>query len=95
MKRFDNIVTGLTCGLIAPAVVFVIYFSIHDPMLHILDVFHRLTESGVISYYMSLCAIANLLLFFIFLKFNIERAARGVLGATIIYAFTVLFLKLI
>ncbi len=94
MKKVDNIFSGLAGGLIMPLIVLAGYFSIHDPKLSLIDVFHRLLESRVMSYYLSLCAIANLLLFFIFLRFNAEKAALGVLGATIVYAFTVLFLKL-
>ncbi|MEO8086164.1 MAG: hypothetical protein ABI763_05065 [Bacteroidota bacterium] len=86
--------TGLIGGLLAPAIVFAVYFKIHDPELNLVDAIHRLIESGIISYYLSLCVIANLLLFFIFLKLNAELAARGVLGATFIYAFTILILKL-
>lgn len=95
MKRKNSLFTGIVCGLIAPVVVFVVYFSIHDPLLNLIDVVRRLNASGVISYYLSLSAIANLALFFLFLKFNAEKSARGVLGATIIYAFIVLILKLI
>jgi hypothetical protein len=94
MKKYDTMPVGLGGGLIAPAIVFIIYFLVHDPGLNFVDMIHRLVESKVISYYISLCAIANLLLFFIFLRVNAEKAARGVLGATILYAFTVLALKL-
>jgi len=95
MKNYNNMVIGLVCGLLAPAIVFGVYFKIHDPGLELKDMIQRLTESGVLTYYMSLSVIANLLLFFIFLKINAELAARGVLGATIIYAFTILILKLL
>lgn len=94
MKNADSMIIGLACGLIAPALVLVGYFSIHDPQLNIVDSIRRLYESGVLSYYLSLSSIVNLGLFFLFLKFNAEKSARGVLGATIICAFTILFLKL-
>lgn len=94
MKKYNNIFIGLAGGVAAPAVAFIIYFKIHDPRLGIQDTVLRLQESGVLSYYASLSAIVNLLLFFLFLRLNAERAARGVLGATILYAFIILFLKL-
>lgn len=93
MKKANNMLTGLACGLAAPAIVFVTYFSIRDPYMHLADSVQRFYESGVLSYYISLSAIVNLGLFFLFLKFNADKSARGVLGATIIYAFTILFLK--
>ena len=94
MKKFDSMISGLVAGLMFPAVVFFAYFWMRDPQLHIFDQVKRLKESGVLSYYLSLAVISNLGLFFLFLRTNAEKAARGVLGATIIYAFTVLFLKL-
>jgi hypothetical protein len=94
MKGFDRMWTGIAAGLLAPMLVFVIYFSVKDPGLHIADQLKRQSEANVLSYYVSLCAIVNLLLFFIFLRLNAERAARGVLGATILYALSVVFLKL-
>jgi len=94
MKEFDRMWIGVTFGVIAPLVLFIIYFLVRDPALHIADQVSRLNESGVLSYYVSLCALANLLLFFLFLRMNAERAARGVLGATILYAFTVVILKI-
>ena len=94
MKKYDSILLGLAVGLLTPALAFAIYFSIRDPQLHLIDVLARLTESGVLSYYISLSAIANLLAFFLFLRVNADRAARGVLGATLVYAFSILFIKI-
>jgi hypothetical protein len=93
VRKLDTMLTGLLGGLLVPLLVFAAYFSIRDPQLGLGMIVMRLVDSGVITYYMSLCAIANLLLFFLFLKINADRAARGVLGATIIYAFTVLLIK--
>jgi hypothetical protein len=95
MKRYDRMWIGISVGLLAPMLAFVIYFSVRDPGLHIADQLKRQSEANVLPYYVSLCAIVNLLLFFIFLRLNAERAARGVLGATILYALSVVFLKLI
>ena len=95
MKKFDRMWVGLTGGLVSPLLMFVIYFSFRDPGLHIADQVSRQAEANVLAYYVSLCALVNLLLFFICLRGNAERAARGVLGATILYAFTVVLLKVI
>ena len=38
----------------------------------------------------SLCVFANVGVFWLFLQKKYEKAARGVLGATILYAFVVL-----
>lgn len=86
---------GLAAGLLVPVFSYVTYFKIHDPLLSLADVTRRLDESGVLTHYLSLCVITNLLLFFLFLRINAERAARGVLGSTIFYAFMILIFKLL
>ena len=95
MKAIDRMWIGISGGLVAPMLLFAIYFSIRDPGLQIADQINRMIAAKVLSYYVSLCALINLLLFFIFLRINADRAARGVLGATILYAFTIIFIKLI
>ena len=95
MKKPDTLSFGLIGGLVTPLITFALYFSIRDPQLKLVDQVHRLVESKVISYYLSLCAGANLALFLLFLRFDAERAARGVLGATILYAFAIILLNLL
>lgn len=95
MKKYDHMWIGFVVGLLAPLLLFVIYFSLRDPGLHIADQMKRQAEANVLSYYVSLCTLVNLLLFFMSLKANAERAARGVLGATILYAFIVIIIKVI
>ena len=94
MKKANSLLTGFLAGLFLPALIFAGYFTIRDPLLRLTDVIRRLFELKVLSHYISLCAIANLALFFLFLKWNAERSARGVLGATILYAFLILLLTL-
>jgi hypothetical protein len=95
MKAYDRMWFGLIGGLLSPLFFFIIYFSIRDPNLRIADQINRMIEANVLAYYVSLCALVNLLLFFVFLRLNAERAARGVLGATILYAFFVIIIKLV
>ena len=95
MKKYDRMWIGLVSGLVLPVLAFVVYFSLRDPALHISDQITRQAEANVLAYYVSLCALVNLLLFFMFLRSNSERAARGVLGATILYAFSVVIIKLL
>ena len=42
----------------------------------------------------SLCVFANLLVFMGFIRLKYDRSARGVLGATILYAFAVLISRI-
>jgi len=95
MRNYDHMWIGFLVGLLAPLLLFVIYFSFRDPGLSISDQIARQAESNVLSYYVSLCTLVNLLLFFMSLKANADHAARGILGATILYAFTVVIIKVL
>lgn len=52
-------------------------------------------EGGLLSKVLSLAAIPNLFVFFVFIKKRQDNRAKGVLFATILIAITTLILKLI
>ena len=91
MKRIDRLWIGFIVGLCSPPLMFVIYFSLRDPLLSISEQISRQSEAKVITHYLSLNALVNLLVFFVFLRMNAERAARGVLFATMMYLLLLFF----
>ena len=83
---------GFFVGLIAPFVA----FSVFVLFVLELDLFQTITEVSKIDklpHIISLSLLINLLIFFMKIKTKREKAARGILGATIFYAFIVLYLK--
>ena len=86
-------IKGLFIGLIAPIIAFVIYvaFYLGDDVV---DTYNSLVKMNKLTHVISLSALINLLLFFMNLKTNRDLNAKGILFATMIYAFIVLGLKL-
>lgn len=85
---------GFFVGLIAPFVA----FSVFVLFVLELDLFQTITEvskSDKLPHIISLSLLINLLIFFMKIKTKREKAARGILGATIFYAFIVLYLKFV
>lgn len=85
---------GFFVGLIAPFVA----FSVFVLFVLELDLFQTITEvskSDKLPHIISLSLLINLVIFFMKIKTNREKAARGILGATIFYAFIVLYLKFV
>ncbi len=84
---------GLILGLTLPVLTFLVFFLIlHDDLslaAFVREVIIRKVSTQVIS----MCAVPNLLLFFIFIWTNKLLSARGVLAATFIIAFVVLIIK--
>ena len=85
---------GFIVGLIAPFVA----FSVFVLFVLELDLFQTISEvskSDKLPHIISLSLLINLVIFFMKIKTKREKAARGILGATIFYAFIVLYLKFV
>jgi len=92
-NQYNNERTGLVAGLIVPFFV-IIGFYFYRGSGSIGVFFEKIMSVGIFSELISLCVVPNLLLFFIFMWTNRLKSARGVIGATFIYALIVLGLKL-
>ncbi len=86
---------GWITGILSPLLGFYIFVRFYFDRQPLLDVLQMFIERNVLTHAISLSVIINLVFFFGFLKTNRDAAARGVLGATFLYVFVVLFLKLI
>ena len=83
---------GFFVGLVAPFVAFSVFVLFYLE----LDLFYTINEiknSNKLPHIISLSLLINLVIFFMKIKTNRDSAARGVLGATILYAFVIIYLK--
>ena len=95
MKSSNNVSTGIIIGIIAPPITFCIFCLLEFKNESIIDLLKGYAGRNVLTHIISLSVLINLPIFFAFLTSNRELAARGVLGATFLYAFVVLILKLV
>lgn len=84
---------GFIAGIIIPIFV-ILGFYFYRNYENLSSFINSLMSMGIISKLVSLCVVPNLLLFFLFMWKNNLRPARGVIGATFIYALLVLAMKL-
>lgn len=94
IRKYDTLGTGLILGLLVPvlAVVILWAFNSEGSLISYIKGFHKVNSlAGLVS----LSAIPNLLLFFIFIWTNWVRSARGVIYATLIVAAIMLLLKVL
>ena len=88
-----NVTKGFSIGIIAPIITLIIYISF------ILEVeidmaFAEFERLNTLTHHISLSVfLTNILLFFMNIKTNKEEIAKGILGATIVYAFIVVMIK--
>ena len=91
-KKFDTMQAGLLPGLLLPLLTLVLIWLIRydGGLLEFLSDFQSMR---MLSKVISLCALPNLLLFFICIWTQRNFAARGVIMATLVVAALMLILK--
>jgi len=91
-KRFNTLLSGLIPGIILPLVTLVIIWAIQSEE-GLFDFLQKFQHRQVLSKIVSLAALPNLLLFFLFIWTDRTFSARGVIFATLVLAFLMLVLK--
>lgn len=89
-NKLDHIGVGLLSGFILPVIIFFVVYLVGNKEVSLSEYVNSLWRLQALVKLGSLCVFANIAVFWIFLQMKYERAARGVLGATILYAFAVL-----
>jgi FlaA1/EpsC-like NDP-sugar epimerase len=93
-KKFDTLLSGLIPALVLPVLtLLVIWLVISDGGLQ--EFLVRFQQMKMLSKLVSLAAIPNLLLFFIFIWTKRNFSARGVIFATFLLAFIMVILKFV
>lgn len=91
----DTVGVGLLAGLLLPVLIFFMVYLIKETTVSFTEYIKGMWKMQALIKLVSLCVFANVAVFWIFLKKKYEKAARGVLGATILYAFIVLISRAI
>jgi hypothetical protein len=93
MIRKDHFLTGFISGLLAPFIGFYIYYLISYRYMGFRSYISMITEFGLETIVISLSLIANLAVFFYFIKVKADSSARGIIGATFLYGLLIIILK--
>jgi len=94
-NRFDRMLIGWAIGTIVPIIIFLITYKVEFSEMEFTVWLRNLWQMKIFLKLMSLCVFPNLGFFFLFYRNKYDMAARGVIMATFIYAFVVLFAKLV
>ena len=93
-KKFDTLLTGLVPALVLPVLTLLVFWLVKSDR-GLLEFLTRFQQMKMLSKVVSLAAIPNLLLFFIFIWTNRNFSARGVIFATFLLAFIMVILKFV
>ena len=93
-KKFNTLLYGRVPGVVLPVLTLLGIWMVKSDsgLMRFLVDFQRM---GMLSKMLSLSAIPNLLLFFLFIWTDRNLSARGVVFATLLLAFVMLILKFV
>ncbi len=90
-----QLIIGVLIGVIAPVIAFIIYVGFYLEV-ELDTALRTINRMGTLTHHISLSVfLTNTILFFMQMKMSRDEVARGILGATILYAVLVLILKLV
>lgn len=89
----DKLWIGFFAGLLAPVLTFVFYYLINYRNMPVYRFINYLKLGDTYTSIITLCLLANLGVFYLFIWKNKYKGARGVLGATFIWAAVIMYLK--
>jgi len=92
-SKYDKVGVGVLTGLVLPLIIFFIVYMVGENDMSFLNYLAGMRRMQALVKIGSLCVFTNVGAFWMFLKLKYEKAARGVLGATILYALLVLILR--
>lgn len=94
-KKYDKLMFGLTLGAVIPLLIFFGIYLIRYGEVQVQDYLQQLWKLRVTFKILSLCGFANLLIFFYFYRNKMDKAARGIIFATFLYAFLFLIFEIL
>ncbi len=94
-KHLDNIWVGIAAGLILPLAALIIYYFMRYSGLSLGEFLQVYKNLGILTHIISLSVLPDLLLFFLFIRKNRLKSARGVLLATFLFTLVVLVIRFV
>jgi hypothetical protein len=92
--KFDKIWIGFIVGVILPLLALTVFYISSYTYLTVPDFLRKMAFQAILIKLLSLCAVVNLGGFFAFFQFKYDKAARGVIFATLIIALLVMVYKI-
>lgn len=94
-KKYDRITFGLTVGILIPLLIFFGIYLARYNTVAVEEYLRQLWQLRLTFKILSLCGFANLLVFFYFIRNKMDKAARGIIFATFVYALIFLVFEMI
>jgi hypothetical protein len=94
VEKYDKMIWGVISGVLLPLIVGLITFIITAHGKSLGDYLGNISSANIVTHAITLCVFPNVFIFLIFNRFDMLRAARGVLAVTIVWAAIVFAVKI-
>lgn len=95
MQGKNNKLTGLLFGLIVPFLALIIVYLTGFSGFRFIDFFRYTISKNILQNLVSLCGLANLPLFYLFIRSESYESVKGVILATFLLVLLVVILKFV
>lgn len=92
-EKYDKLSLGALVGFLVPVLIGLIIYLFSTGKQSIGEYIKRIIDADIVTHIISLCVFPNIFLFLISIRFDMLRAARGVLGITLFWAVLVFAVK--
>ncbi|PKP22036.1 MAG: hypothetical protein CVU05_05525 [Bacteroidetes bacterium HGW-Bacteroidetes-21] len=92
---YNKLITGLVLGIVIPSICVMLFYLVRHPAKSFYEFLVLVTQMNVMSPILSLCALPNLGIFYLFLNKEWWYSARGVILATLLWAVLVFLVKFV
>jgi hypothetical protein len=93
-EKYDRFITGFAGGILIPMLTGLIIFAFTSHGTALSTYLFRIKFTGVVTHAITLCVFSNIIIFLIFNRLDMLRAARGTLAVTIAWGLIVLAVKI-
>jgi hypothetical protein len=94
-EKYDKLLIGILSGFLLPFIIASIIFVFTRDGKTIATYLDRISTANIMTHAITLCVFPNVSIFLLFNRYDMLRASRGVLGITIVWAFTVFIVKIL
>ena len=94
-EKYDKISLGAVSGFLLPILIGLAVFLFSTANQSLTEYIQRIINADILTHAISLCVFPNIVIFLIFNRLDMLKAARGVLGITFFWAILVFVVKIL
>jgi hypothetical protein len=94
-EKYNRMYAGILSGFLLPLIIGLIIFAFTSHGRTIGQYLARISDANIVTHAITLCVFPNVAIFLLFNRFDMLKAAWGVLAVTIIWAISVFIIKFI